>query len=136
MMNQKRGLTHTIMKVPGDWRSLENQTTSRAKSEVNEKHTLNPVGPRNRQEYPHKTIKINSFKSGPSYNLTPDPLACIKEGRKVINRDCVKTRHHIYNLSFTFRLSHRIYIISSTFVTYYDFPTSEYEVGIPFCSIL
>ena len=56
-----------------------------------------------------KPTKINSFMSGPSLSLTPDPRRAIKEGSKVINRDWAKHK--------ACRLSHYIYVISNTFVT-------------------
>ena len=50
---------------------------------------------------------------GPSLSLTRDPPRGIKEGSKVINRDWVKHQ--------ACRLSHYIYVISNTFVTYVIF---------------
>ena len=42
-----------------------------------ENQQLNPGGPSNRQKKLRpKPTKINSFMSGPSLSLTPDPPAC------------------------------------------------------------
>ena len=80
---QKRVATDT-------WRSLGCRTTP-LEQWSKRKPTVEPRWAKQQtKKLRPKPTKINSFMSGPSLSLTPDPPACIKEGSKVINRDWVK----------------------------------------------
>ena len=96
--------------VTDNWRSLGCRTTP-LEQWSKRKPTVEPrwAKQQTKKLRPQPT-KINSFMSGSSLSLKPDPPVAIKEGSKVINRDWVKHR-----------LSHYIYVISNTFVTYDNF---------------
>ena len=46
------------------------------KSEAKEDNQLSPGGPSNRRKLRSQPTKMNSFRLGPSWSLTPDPPAC------------------------------------------------------------
>ena len=71
MKKQRRGLDRHNVLHDG-WRSMVCQTTP-LKTEAKEDNQLNPGGPSNRRKLRSQPTKISSFKSGPSWSLTPDP---------------------------------------------------------------
>ena len=45
-------------------------------AEAKEDNQLSPGGPSNRRKLGSQPTKMNSFRSRPSWSLTPDPPAC------------------------------------------------------------
>ena len=94
------------------WRSLGCRTTSLEHWNKRKPTVETWWAKQQTKKFRPQPTKINSFMSGPSLSLTPDPPA--RNSRvKFINRDWVK--------HYACRLSHYIYIISNTFVTYDNF---------------
>ena len=91
------------------WRSLVCQTRP-LQYRSKRKPKVEPRWAKQKTTNRPQPTKINSFKSGPSFCLTPDPRRAIKEGSKVINRDWFN--------HYACYLSHYIYVICNTFVTY------------------